>query len=67
MKKNWRRNVKCMVFAAGFALALSCTAYADETTFVSGTSVNGLGISNMTVDQAHSVLRIFTPAITNLP
>ena len=52
MKKSWRRNVKCMVFAAGFALALSCTAYADETTFVSGTSVNGLGISNMTVDQA---------------
>ena len=41
-----------MVFAAGLALTLSCTAYADETTFVPGTSVNGLGISNMTVDQA---------------
>ncbi|MFR1038280.1 MAG: hypothetical protein ACLSE4_05430 [Clostridium sp.] len=52
MKKSWRRNVKCMVFAAGLALTLSCTAYADETTFVPGTSVNGLGISNMTVDQA---------------
>lgn len=39
-----------MVFAAGLALTLSCTAYADETTFVPGTSVNGLGISNMTVD-----------------
>ena len=41
-----------MVLAAGFTLALSCTAYADETTFVAGTSVNGLGISNMTVEQA---------------
>ena len=52
MKKSWRRNVKRMVLAAGFTLALSCTAYADETTFVAGTSVNGLGISNMTVEQA---------------
>ena len=43
MKKSWRRNVKRMVLAAGFTLALSCTAYADETTFVAGTSVNGLG------------------------
>ena len=59
MKKSWRRNVKCMVFAAGFALALSCTAYADETTFVSGTSVNGLGISNMTVDQATQRIAYF--------
>ena len=52
MKKSRRRNVKRMVLAAGFTLALSCTAYADETTFVAGTSVNGLGISNMTVEQA---------------
>ena len=43
-------NVWCLLQA--LTLALSCTAYADETTFVAGTSVNGLGISNMTVEQA---------------
>ncbi len=52
MKKSWRRNAGRMVAAAAFALLLSCTAYADETTFVPGTSVNGLGISDMTVEQA---------------
>lgn len=67
MKKSWRRNVKRMVLAAGFTLALSCTAYADETTFVAGTSVNGLGISNMTVERPLSILQIFTPVIISLP
>lgn len=52
MKKSWRRNAKRMVLVAGFTFALSCMAYADETTFVSGTSVNGLGLSNLTVEQA---------------
>ena len=33
MKKSWSRNVKRMVLVAGLTLALSCTAYADETTF----------------------------------
>ena len=67
MKKSWRRNVKCMVFAAGVALALSCPASADEPTFVSGTSVNGLGISNMTVDQATQRIADFYASDYKLP
>lgn len=35
-----------------FGLAVSMTAMADDSAFVSGTSVNGLGIGGMTVEQA---------------
>ncbi|HBM46457.1 MAG TPA: hypothetical protein DD387_01245, partial [Lachnoclostridium sp.] len=52
MKISWKRNAKSAVFAIGAALLWPVSAYANETTFVSGTSVNGLGISNMTVEQA---------------
>lgn len=41
-----------MVFAAGLMFAAAGTVYADETTFVPGTSVNGLGISDMSIEQA---------------
>ena len=52
MKIRWKRNAKSAVFEIGAALLWPVSAYANETTFVSGTSVNGLGISNMTVEQA---------------
>ncbi len=41
-----------MMLAAAFCLAVVGTAMADETTFVPGTSVNGLGIADLTVDEA---------------
>lgn len=52
MRKSWRRTARCMVFAAGFLFVAAGTVYADETTFVPGTSVNGLGISDMSIEQA---------------
>ncbi len=48
------------VIAAALAAALCVTAYADEPTqFVSGTSVNGLGIGGMSVGEAKSHLEGF--------
>ena len=52
MQKKWKQTVKSIVLAAGLMFAAFGTAYADETTFVAGTAVNGLGISDMTIDQA---------------
>ena len=38
--------------SVAFGLAVSGTAFAEETTFVAGTSVNGLGISGLTTEEA---------------
>lgn len=45
-----------VLLAAG---SLSLTAYAEENTFVQGTTVNGLGISEMTVEEAGDHIRDF--------
>lgn len=52
MEQKWRANISKMVLAVVFGLTVCSTALADETKFVQGTSVNGLGIGNLTVDEA---------------
>lgn len=55
MRQRWRAGICRIVFAAVFGLAVATTALAEETDttrFVQGTSVNGLGIGGLTVDEA---------------
>lgn len=55
MKKNWKTGVCRTVLALSISLAAVGTAMAEEggdTVFVPGTSVNGLGIADLTVDEA---------------
>lgn len=52
MEQKWKANISKMVLAVVFGLTVCSTALADETKFVQGTSVNGLGIGNLTVDEA---------------
>lgn len=55
MNQKWRANISKAVLAVLFGLAVCGTALADEadeTKFVQGTSVNGLGIGSLTVDEA---------------
>lgn len=55
MKKNWKTGVCRAVLALSISLAAVGTAMAEEggdTVFVPGTSVNGLGIADLTVDEA---------------
>lgn len=55
MNQKWRANISRAVLAVLFGLAVCGTALADEadeTKFVQGTSVNGLGIGSLTVDEA---------------
>lgn len=61
--KNWKKAVKSMAFTAAFAVmtaAAGLTALADdETQFVKGTTINGIGISGMTVEQAKAQIESF--------
>lgn len=53
MKKNWRQQISRLMLAAAFSLAVGSAAMAEDTnTFVSGTSVNGLGIAGLTTEGA---------------
>lgn len=55
MKKNWKTGVCRTVLALSISLAAAGIAMAEEggdTVFVPGTSVNGLGIAGLTVDEA---------------
>ncbi|MDO4266991.1 MAG: L,D-transpeptidase family protein [Eubacteriales bacterium] len=52
MNKFLRYRLGCMALAAAFGVLAAGTALADDTTFVPGTSVNGLGIGSLTVDGA---------------
>ena len=55
MKKNWKTGVCRTVLALSISLAAVGTAMAEEggdAVFVPGTSVNGLGIADLTVDEA---------------
>lgn len=55
MKKNWKTGVCRTVLALSISLAAVGIAMAEEggdTVFVPGTSVNGLGIADLTVDEA---------------
>lgn len=52
MKKCWKQRMAQAALSVAFGLAVSGTALAEETTFVAGTSVNGLGISGLTTEEA---------------
>lgn len=56
---DWKKRIGICMLSVMFGAAVSMTAMADETTFVPGTSVNGLGISNMTVEEAESHINQF--------
>lgn len=60
MRREWKRGVCRGILAAAAAAAITMTSYADENnTFVQGTSVNGLGVSNMTVEEATAYIGNF--------
>ena len=52
-----RQAVRSLLAAAALSAAFGMTALADDTTqFVPGTTVNGLGIGGMTVEQAKAAI-----------
>ncbi len=59
MKRNIRQLARGSLLAMALSLGAAGLALADETTFVQGTSVNGLGISDMTVEEAKSHIANF--------
>ena len=64
MKKNWKTGVCRTVLALSISLAAAGIAMAEEggdTVFVPGTSVNGLGIADLTVDEAAERIGKITP------
>ena len=55
-----RQAVRSLLAAAALSAAFGMTALADDTTqFVPGTTVNGLGIGGMTVEQAKASVEGF--------
>lgn len=60
---RWKNPVRALVFSAALAVmaaASAVTAFAeDETRFVKGTEVNGIGISGMTVEEAVAQIESF--------
>lgn len=56
---KWNRIAYGSMFSLAMTLAAAKTSLANESTFVPGTSVNGLGISNMTVEEAKSHISNF--------
>ncbi len=59
MKKKEKYGAGRLFLALMMTGALSLTAYGEENTFVQGTTVNGLGISNMTVEEAEAHIQNF--------
>lgn len=55
----WKKEICRVVLAAAFGIAVCGTALADDNTFVQGTTVNGLGVSGMTVDEAADHIKTF--------
>ena len=52
MRKNWSHYLRQCVLAAVVSAGMAGTVFAEENTFVQGTTVNGLGVSGMTVEEA---------------
>ena len=59
MNKNLRKLACTGLMAAAVSLSAAGLVFADEDTFVQGTSVNGLGISEMTVEEAKNHIASF--------
>ena len=60
---RWKNSVKALAFSAVLAVMAGgavLTAFAeDNTRFVTGTEVNGIGISGMTVEEAAAQIESF--------
>jgi hypothetical protein len=56
---DFKKQACRITLALMFGLAVSGTALADDNTFVQGTTVNGLGISGMTVEEATARIQEF--------
>jgi len=59
MKRNVRQLACTGLLTAALSMGAAGLVFADETTFVPGTSVNGLGIADMTVEEAKSHISSF--------
>ncbi len=59
MRQTWKKNVCRIAMAVSFGIAVTGTALADDNTFVQGTTVNGLGVSGMTVEEAAAHIKTF--------
>lgn len=59
MKQTWKNIICRVVLTVSLSAAVSVTAFADDNTFVQGTTVNGLGVSGMTVDEAAAHIKAF--------
>lgn len=59
MLKQVTRAIRIVLLAAAMMAGTAFAAFAEDSTFVSGTSVNGLGISGMTVEEATQRIKSF--------
>ena len=59
MKKNKNYFLRQCVLAACLSAAVAGTVFANENTFVQGTTINGLGVSGMTVEEARTRIAEF--------
>ena len=49
MKRNW---IRTLFLAAAFAMALTMTAFADDTVYIAGSKINGYLVGGMTPEEA---------------
>lgn len=56
---TWKKRICQAVLTAMLGIAACTTALADDNTFVQGTTINGLGVSGMTVEEAEAHLKSF--------
>ena len=59
MKQSFRKYMAGVLLSCMFGIAAAGTVLADETVFVQGTSVNGLGIGGMTTGEAAGQISSF--------
>lgn len=59
MKRAWNNWIRQCVLAVGLSAGMAGAVFAEENTFVQGTTVNGLGISGMTVEEARDHIAQF--------
>lgn len=55
----WKTHIRCVTAAFFLSLAFTGTALADDSLFVAGTMVNGLGIGGLSAEAAHERLSQF--------
>ncbi len=66
MFKNVTKTFRFFLLTAAMTIGTAFTALAEDTTFVSGTQMNGLGISGLTVTEATERIKTFYSTEYNL-